>query len=251
MNKIAVWNIEPDLTSFTINYNEQTCADIFECLSIDTLLKLEMSFIDTALTVLPEAIFEFTNLKILHLNNIDIIELPETICKLKNLEEIWIYNTKINTLPECIGDLLKLKKLEIELNEITHLPTSIGKLVELECLCLFDNCLTSLPTEIGQLHNLKMLDLKRNYTLNNLPESIHNLNNIMELGLTITKETAKVFNNLYLPKLEILEVDSEVSRVFDRILFYSHLKELYVHDSDLTDIPDRNRSITRFKGAIH
>jgi len=240
MPKLATLKIDFSLDKFEED-------KIIKLSKLKTLINLELSFIFNILTKLPQSIFDITSLRTLNINNIDLEVLPDNIRKLYNLQELRIYFTKISTLPKSIGNLSNLKKLEVELNEITHLPDSIGLLHNLESLSLFDNQLITLPETIGQLHKLQGLDVKRNDALFRLPDSINTLSNIRELSLSITNDTAQTFNNLFLPSLEVLEVDSEVNSVFDKILSYTHLKKLYIHSSDLLRIPNEIEQLVNLK----
>ena len=164
----------PNLTYLLINFsNAPLQEDVLEKLAqVETLYKLEISFMFSNITELPEAIFELTSLRILHISNIKMTKLSESISKLKNLVSLTVIQTEITTLPESIGELTNLITLEAELNNINHLPSSIGKLTNLTYLNLFLNDLTELPESIGNLSLLRELNISLMPSLKNLPKSL-------------------------------------------------------------------------------
>lgn len=167
----------PNISYIRINFSdipveEEILAKLSE---IKTLTKLELSFMFSNITKIPESIFSLTNLNVLHISNIETTELQSTIGKLKNLEALTLIQAELTTLPESIAELTKLKVLELDINNITHLPSCIGELRELEYICLYMNNLSELPESMGDLLNLKELDLKNNSTLLSIPQGITNL----------------------------------------------------------------------------
>jgi len=164
----------PNLTYLKIDFSKTQVQEdvLLKLAQIGTLCKLEMSFISSNITEIPEAIFELISLKVLHISNIKTTKLSNSISKLKNLESLTVIQTNITTLPESIGELSKLEILEAELNNINHLPSSIGKLTNLTHLNLFLNDLTELPESIGNLSLLRELNISLMPSLKNLPKSL-------------------------------------------------------------------------------
>ena len=161
-----------DLTSLKIsctgiNYHEETIAKLSE---IKTLQKLEFTTIDSSYISLPEAIYKLTQLKILHINNIDVESLSEAIGKLLMLEELWVYNTGLQYLPKSISKLTKLIHLGVEANDIRELPDTLSELSELQTLDVFFNSLTSLPASLSTLTKLEKLDALYNEDLVDIPK---------------------------------------------------------------------------------
>jgi len=167
----------PNLTYILINFsNTPLQEDIFVKLAqIKTLCKLELSFISSDLTEIPEAIFDITSLRILHISHSQTTELSSSLGKLKNLESLTFIQGNITTLPKSIGKLEKLETLEVELNGITHLPSTIGDLKNITHINLFLNHLTKLPQSIGKLHKLKELNLSLMPSLKEIPDELVNL----------------------------------------------------------------------------
>lgn len=81
---------------------------------IKTLRHLELSFIDSNITKIPDAIFTLTNLESLHISNVKTRELQSAIGNLKKLQKLTVIQTEIETLPESILELTGLKVLEVE-----------------------------------------------------------------------------------------------------------------------------------------
>jgi len=164
----------PNLTYLLINFSNTPVQEdvLLKLAQIETLCKLEISFMFSNINQLPEAIFELTSLKILHISNIKMTKLSDSISKLKNLVSLTVIQTEITTLPKSIGELTNLMTLEVELNDINHLPSSIGKLKNLTHLDLFFNDLSELPESIGNLSLLRELNLSLMPSLKKLPESL-------------------------------------------------------------------------------
>ena len=131
---------------------------------------------------LPEIIKDLKMLKVLKIDNNDLIKLPDEITQLTNLQFLSIYKNKLVSLPEKIGNLINLRELSIYENELTIIPKSIGQLTSLKLLDLRWNKLRSLPDELGQLNNLQELYLNKNQ-LSSLPETIGNMTNMRTLSL--------------------------------------------------------------------
>ena len=170
----------PDLNSLKIsctgiNYQEETIAKLS---GIKTLVKLEFTTLNSSYTSIPEAIYKLIQLKILHINNIDVESLSEAIGDLLMLEELWVYNTKLQYLPKNISKLTKLTHLGVEANDIRELPDTLSKLSELQTLDVFFNSLTSLPTSLSTLTKLEKLDALYNEDLVEIPKELLHSNTL-------------------------------------------------------------------------
>ena len=107
----------------------------------------------------PEAIFDFTSLKILHLEGISAVH--ASMHKLHYLEELIIENAGIENLVGAILKLPNLKKLRLcKLVLMNELPELIYDLNSLEELDLSDTPLKELPARLRHLKNLKRIQLK-------------------------------------------------------------------------------------------
>jgi len=164
----------PNLTYILINFsNTPLQEDVFSKLAqIKTLCKLELSFISSDVTEIPEAIFDITSLRILHISHSQATEFSSSLGKLKNLKSLTFIQGNITTLPKSIGKLEKLETLEVELNGITHLPSTIGDLKNITHINLFLNHLTKLPQSMGKLHKLEELNLSLMPSLTEIPKSL-------------------------------------------------------------------------------
>ncbi len=104
------------------------------------LPKLEsFSAINFGMKKFPKAIFLWSNLKFLNLQNGNFKCLPEKIDQLYKLEHLNISNNKIEKLPEQIGNLHNLKSLGISQNNLRTLPASICNLKKLRNLYAIKN----------------------------------------------------------------------------------------------------------------
>ncbi len=160
----------------------------------------ELILYGNRLSTLPPGLSRLRNLRKLDLTRNRFTDLPPVVTELRHLEELQLFGNRLTTLPAAIGRLKKLVKLNLMFNPIERLPEEIGDLAELRYLRLCRHRMKRLPDTIGRLTELRMLfapgtkRAPKNAVaaeiegLEALPESIGNLENLVELNL--------VFNNL-------------------------------------------------------
>ena len=74
----------------------------------DKILEVHLDKED--LEMIPDKIFEFTNLHVLNLSNNLIKTIPNKIGNLINLQELYLDNNMISDIPEEIGNLKTTRK---------------------------------------------------------------------------------------------------------------------------------------------
>jgi len=121
--------------------------------------------------ILPPEIGRLDALKILSLNDNDLVTLPDEIGRLKALERLEARNNSLVALPSTIGNLSNLEELDVRNNELTSLPIEIGLCSKLWKLQLWGNALRTLPESIGGLSSLRELYLRGN-RLTTMPRSV-------------------------------------------------------------------------------
>ena len=84
-----------------------------------------------ALTRLPEAVGELTNLQSLELNCNRLVTLPDSIGNLTGLNTLMLDHNKLERLPRSLGRLTSLQFLNLDYNELEVLPTSFRDLTSL------------------------------------------------------------------------------------------------------------------------
>lgn len=129
---------EEELSAEKVNLNED------ETIMVSTMTETKeediLNLSDQGLTIVPNDIFNQTNLKELNLSN----------------------NQLGGALPAEVRNLSQLLVLNLSNNNFTGLPAEVGQLSELQVLDLSNNNLTGLPYELGNLKNLQRLDLRGN-----------------------------------------------------------------------------------------
>ncbi|MGQ8338578.1 COR domain-containing protein [Sunxiuqinia sp. A32] len=131
-----------------------------EVFNISNVTHLNLS--DNHIKVIPSKICNLKKIEILDLSCNDLTELPNEIYKLISLKELYLYGNHLFNLPETIGKLTNLRKLGVRKNQLKVLPESIGDLINIEGIDISDNSLTELPISIAFLPKLKELILKFN-----------------------------------------------------------------------------------------
>lgn len=131
----------------------------------------------------------FLNLKVLNLNDVEIIarELPNNVQRLSNLEVLELDNTGLaGGLPVEIKSLTSLKVLSIATNALSGtIPWSSLKSDNLEVINFADNDLSGrLPEDIGRLSNLVRLDLSRNRFTGTISSIFGELTSLTSLDLS-------------------------------------------------------------------
>lgn len=118
------------------------------------------NFYNSALTVVPEEIFLFPNLR-----------------------EIDLSHNSISVLPDKFKGLQKLKELHLADNKITSVGSEITACRNLEVLQLRNNPLKIVSKEIGEMSNLKELWIENTDPSCVLPQEIWDLYSIQKLRL--------------------------------------------------------------------
>jgi len=165
----------PNITAVKISLSDAVYQEsiIYQLSTISTIIKLEITSIDCeANTKLPQSLYNFINLKVLYINNINIQALSESLSNLLHLEELWVYNTKLEYLPKSISKLTKLVHLGVESNNIRELPDSLSELTKLQTLDVFCNSLKFLPISLSNLTKLERLDVLYNEDLIEIPKAL-------------------------------------------------------------------------------
>ena len=117
---------------------------------------------DNDLIEVPNELFDLTKLTILEIKNNELIDIPKQIGKLARLRELDLRNNEFRVLPNSFVNLKSLYKLQLWGNDLEYLPDRIGNLSSLKELYLRGNRLLTLPVSITKL-NLTYIDLLENY----------------------------------------------------------------------------------------
>jgi hypothetical protein len=134
------------------------------------------------LRVIPGGCY-FPRLEFMNLSGNRFEKIPEFVFETPGLEELHLNNNRISCLPETITRLKNLKELSCRNNLISIIPRSIREIHRnLKYLSFEANRLDELPEDIGELNNLVALNLRDN-RLCKIPESIGNLKSLINLAL--------------------------------------------------------------------
>jgi Leucine-rich repeat (LRR) protein len=189
---------------------EQELLKVIDKAARKGVTSLDLSY--EALSSLPAAIGQLTNLQSLYLSNNQLTSLPPAIGQLTNLQSLYLINNQLTSLPPAIGQLTNLQSLYLINNQLTSLPLEIGQLTNLQSLDLSNNQLTSLPPEIDQLTNLQSLDLSNN-KLTSLPPEIAEITGLQSLDLSDNRLTSLPGEILKLSQVKINYGNNSLSKI--------------------------------------
>lgn len=179
----------------------------------------------TELKVIDSSIGKVKSLKHLNLKDcVPLLSLPEELCSLDALEEIFIRGDYIGsfTLPEKIGDLRSLTVLEIER---LHIP--------------------QLPPSICELKKLTHLSLRRCRLGNKLPDSLGDLESLVEFDLSHSDVVKLPYSTGNLKMLKVMKMSgSSIGTLPDSIGKLVKLEELHARSTKLTEIPSEIDSLS-------
>ncbi len=117
-----------------------------------------ISFKKKRLSILPEELKLFTQIKILDLSKNKLEKLPAFITNFSQLEDLNIEKNKFIHFPIIIYQLSSLRYLRMGANSFERIPTGIDNLTKLEYLDLYDCPIKSLPESMVNLKNIRKID---------------------------------------------------------------------------------------------
>ena len=121
---------------------------------------IKLSLRRKKIKIIPNEIWNMTNLQFLDLSRNKIDSIPPQIKNLKNLQVLILSKNKINNLPKEFYQLKNLKVIRIGSNDIEHLSNKIRNFQKLEELDLWNTNVSDLPFELSKILTLKLLDLR-------------------------------------------------------------------------------------------
>jgi Leucine-rich repeat (LRR) protein len=198
----------------------------------------ELNFSSLMLTLVPEVIYRFKNLKELDLSKNYLENFSVDTRKLKKLQMIDLSTNSLGDGSLRFSRNRKIKVLNLIYNEFTNIPKDVTKNRRLEDLLLasnmavnldqydfkrmkrlknlnlYDNQIKELPPRIKRLKNLEVLDLYHNH-LKFLPKEIGDLKQLSTLAVS---------NN------QFWKLPDEIGKL-------TKLKKLYAHHNKLDKLP--------------
>lgn len=170
------------LTNLIAKNNSLTNESLPKNFTHSTVLK-EINLSGNNLTVFPEQILDFPNLKFLHLSGNSISNISNNIHRLRSLQLLALGGNKLTEVAAAVGELKVLQVLMLCDNLLESLPPSIANLHNLKSLLLHKNRLRTLPPEIVALRNLHELSLRDNpLVVQFVSDMTHNPGSLLELA---------------------------------------------------------------------
>lgn len=149
---------------------------------------LDLSNMD--LTVIPQSVFECTNLRKLYIQHNNLHRIPKKIEVLKNLVLLDASNNSIANLHTGITKLGKLRTLNLGKNLITNLPKQFSDLINVQILIINGNKIKSIGI-ISQLKKVRKLHIGNN-PIDEIPEQLKSLTCLKYLWLNDLPDKVKL-----------------------------------------------------------
>jgi len=199
----------------------------------------EITWLDLSgkgIDLLPESIFELSDLRFLNVSNNGLNFIPQGIDQLEYLNSFYAENNSLNELPEDFW-LLELRNLNLNGNDFTTLSVKIGLLTNLRQLSISSNNLQSIPIEIGQLTKLTYFNFSSN-EITALPQEIGQLTNLQYFYVgdnQLSNLPASIWN---ITSIEYLSINNNnFSMLPNELEQLAKLIELNISNNSITALP--------------
>lgn len=191
---------------------------------------------DRGTGLLPQDVFEYTNIEILSVRLLKAI--PPEIAKLKKLRKLDIAFWGGGILPEYIGSLTNLEEINIRVVDIPlGLPSTLSNLKQLKKLTFYDCKLENFPKVLLEIPQLVKLEMSANkFTDLNLPDQCYwsNLevldlrtNGLVEIPKWVYQH--KSLKNLFIPNNKLKALPAELANL-------NQLEKLTVDNNQIENI---------------
>jgi len=112
---------------------------------------------ENKITLIPQNISAFVNLKHLNLNSNQIEIIPDQIGQLTKLETLSLANNRIKSVPGTIAHLQKLRDANLSSNALSSFPVVFSSLKYLTVLDLARNRIPEVPAGVGGLQVVELI----------------------------------------------------------------------------------------------
>lgn len=194
--------------------------------------------------LLPDDLSAWENLESLTISADDVTSMTQeqldAIAALPALTRLKL-SMGLESLPEELSGLAKLTHLELVGNSLSELPESLSSLTELVELDLRSNEFSTFPPPIAALSKLRVLNLGRNWKLEDVPDGIGELHALEELYVWGTSVSSFSRRIAELENLRELSVSGHKNTddLFAVLGELQSLKTLYLAQMDhITELPD-------------
>ena len=115
---------------------------------------------------------------------------PNAVWDRTDLETLVLADNGLTEISDRVGDLRHLRMLDLGHNKLRQIPSSLGQLEQLrDFLYLHDNQLSTLPLSLGRLSRLRYLNFSEN-AFEALPEAVTEMSGLLELRVTDNRLTS-------------------------------------------------------------
>jgi Leucine-rich repeat (LRR) protein len=211
----------------------------------DTLKVKTLSFAQSLLTTVPDAIYRFPNLEQLFLVDNDIESVHLDMSRLPKLKHVDLSRNVLRDTSLSISKNNSLQLLNLQKNLITDIPRAARNCKKLETLWLGNNRLNGLRNaSFRKLKQVKDLNFYK-AELAVLPKGIRHMRGLEVLDLYYNKLETLPKSITRLKRLTHLAVShNDLTALPGRIDKLKSVHALYAHHNHLSKLPER---ITRMK----
>ncbi|WP_298514150.1 tetratricopeptide repeat protein [uncultured Kordia sp.] len=225
------------------------------------------------LKVVPDFIYEMTDLEVLSLYDNDIEQISDKLLNLKKLKTLNLsYNYGLKQIPD-IGQLKELEELFLKYTDITELSDAFFALKHLKLIDtsssdldretkIIKRIMTTFPDAEFISNTKKTVALEdnvnadeykgkekirfREFNINYLPKSLFMADVVKELEIDCysLKELPDTFDKLQTLEVLKLDVGKEVATLPPSIMKLKNLKELHIEGWEIRTLPENLGAIT-------
>lgn len=213
-------------------------------LSIEEVIKndrglLSLHVIETkGLTIVPESIFDHSEIQILNISGAKLGSISENIRNLKRLQYLNLIGDSLTIIPR-LSEMDNLKELILSDNYISHTSEWVFQNKSLSLLDVSNQLVDSLElTSIASNHTLKTLNLSNNKL--KITEGFFNFQNLEHLNLSncsLTTIPEEIKNCSAIKYLDLS--GNEINKLPDWIFEMKNLNQIILSNTKLERFPEK------------
>lgn len=221
---------------YSINYSNQDILEMQKPLWYKDIEIIDIS--STEIELLPEWIFEISNLRILNLHDTRIANIDKRIGKLKSLEKLDISGTQISCIPDEVKELENLTELYAYDVSIGESDIERFKSAKIAILDISNTKIRGIPDNVWMMKGLKLLNVSKT-EIEEISDDISNLSELEMLNISRTKIRSLPHTIYKLQNLQTIDAAySTLETIPLEIGDVTSLRKLMINNTRVISLPD-------------